>query len=408
MTEHGVDYDIDLFDHHQSHAMWDAMADMRTRCPVAHLPGGLVFTSRYGDVQRVFRDSRCFSNEGGFRAPGVVIPDDELLMAEMDPPGHPPLRKALFNAFNISVARSAERFAREFVEGRLTGVDRAGSGDLVQEISVPLPIAVTTHVLGVPTEDIPKIADWVFEVLHTDWPAYGVKDHTRPDEGVGIPGSAPELCAYFDAMIDERIEHDHEDLISEMLRIEIDGQAVRRQRVRTLALNFITGGISTTMLISNLLHRLLTDRPLTQRLRAEPGLIPVAVEESLRVEPPVLFLFRTATEAVELSGCPIRPGDRVVAGIASANRDEDVYPEAATFSLERDKPPEHLAFGGGAHLCLGNKMARMEAQVVIETLFSHYSPGEIALAPTFHYELMPHFLEFGPERLDVVVPRREG
>ncbi|HVX21716.1 MAG TPA: cytochrome P450 [Acidimicrobiales bacterium] len=405
MASGDTDYDINLFDYRQSHAMWDQMAEMRERCPVARLQDGLKYTARYTDVQRVFRDSQHFVTKGGFRAPGVEIPEDELLMAEMDPPGHPPLRKALLGAFNIAVARSAEEFARQFVEGRLAGIDAAGRGDLVAEISVPLPIAVTTHVLGVPTDDIQQIADWVFALLHTDWPAYGVRDHTRPEEHQGLSGSAPELCSYFDAMIADRVDNDRQDLISEMLRIEVDGEKLRHQRVRTLALNFITGGISTTMLISNLLHRLLTDDSLADTLRRQPDLIPVAVEESLRVEPPVLFLCRTATQTTEIGGVTIEAGDRVVAGIASANRDETVYPDAATFSLDRDHPPTHLAFGGGAHLCLGNKMARMEAAVVIETVFAHYRPGELRLAPDFHYELMPHFIEFGPERLDVVVDR---
>src|ERR1700722_12292059 len=101
-----VEYDIDLFDYNQSHTMWDALAEMREKCPVAHLPNGLIYTSRYADVQRVFRDSTAFLTKGGFRAPGVEIPEEELQMAEMDPPDHPPLRKALLQAFNKATARS--------------------------------------------------------------------------------------------------------------------------------------------------------------------------------------------------------------------------------------------------------------------------------------------------------------
>lgn len=400
-----VDYDIDLFDHNQSHTMWDSLAEMREKCPVAHLPNDLFYASRYADVQQVFRDFTAFSTKGGFRAPGVEIPEEELLMSEMDPPDHPPLRKALLQAFNKATARSAESFARAFVDTRLDGVESFGHGDLVREIAIPLPIAVTSHVLGVNSDDIPQLAEWVFAVLHTDWPAYGVADHTKPNERKGVVGSAPEMCAFLDQLIAERIKEDRQDLLSEMVRVEMDGKRLSPGRVRTLSLNFITGGISTTMLLGNLMYRLLSEGEFFDQLNEKRELIPVAVEESLRLEPPVMFMFRTAKEGTELSGVPIKPGDRVVAGISSANRDETVYPDSATFSLGREKPPEHLAFGAGTHLCLGNNMARMEAAVALETILDRFALGELSLAPDFKYELMPHFLEYGPEHLEVVVAR---
>jgi cytochrome P450 len=137
-------------------------------------------------------------------------------------------------------------------------------------------------------------------------------------------------------------------------------------------------------------------------LRADPALIPVAVDESLRFEPPVLFLFRTATQEAQIGDTTVKAGDRLVTGIASANRDESVFERANEFRLNADDP-EHLAFGAGPHLCLGNHMARMEGRVAVEEFFRQFAPGQVQLAPDYHYHLMPHFLEYGPERLDVVV-----
>jgi cytochrome P450 len=164
----------------------------------------------------------------------------------------------------------------------------------------------------------------------------------------------------------------------------------------------LSAGLSTTNLISNLYYRLITSDDFYSALRDDAALIPVAVEESLRFEPPVLFLFRTATQDTEIADTPIKAGDRLVTGIASANRDESVFDRANEFRLNASDP-ENLAFGAGPHLCLGNHMARMEGRVAVEEFFRHFGPGELRLAPAYEYHLMPHFLEYGPERLDVVV-----
>ncbi|TML13006.1 MAG: cytochrome P450 [Actinobacteria bacterium] len=146
----------------------------------------------------------------------------------------------------------------------------------------------------------------------------------------------------------------------------------------------------------------MTDSSFHAALVNDSELIPKAIEESLRLEPPVLFLFRTAVTETDLSGTHISPGDRIVTGIASANRDEAVYDDASEFRLDRSGTPEHLSFGAGPHLCLGNHLARMEAKVALEEYLRRYSFGQIQLAPDFHFELMPHYLEYGPESLNVV------
>jgi cytochrome P450 len=157
-------------------------------------------------------------------------------------------------------------------------------------------------------------------------------------------------------------------------------------------------------MIGNLLHRLLTDRTgFADRLRSDPTLIPVAIEESLRYEAPVMFLFRSAKAETELGGCPVHTGEHLMLGIGSSGRDESVYEDAGEFRLDRPDAPEHLAFGAGAHLCLGNHLTRMVGRVVLEETLDLF-PGEtLRLAPGFTWECVDHMLEFGPERLDVVV-----
>jgi cytochrome P450 len=309
-------------------------------------------------------------------------------------------------SFNPGMARRAEPFARTYISGLFDNLDAAGGGNLVEEMSTPIPMAVTGHVLGVPVGDIPTLAARIFALLHTDWPAYGVRDRQQPDAGRDLAGSAPELIAYLEGMIAARRDGSvvSDDLISQMIAAEVDGERMSNERIRSLVVNFLSAGLSTTNLISNILYRLITSPEFDALLRNDQGVIPAAIEESLRFEPPVLFLFRTVKEATAISGQALGAGDRVVMGIASANRDESVYKDGERFRID-PSDPEHLAFGAGPHLCLGNHMARMEGRVVVEEYLRRYSYGDLRLTADYRYELMPHFLEYGPERLDVVVGR---
>ncbi len=401
------EYEFDLFDPKQTQNMWPLMAKMRFECPVVSPSPGFYYTSRFEDTERVFRDARLFSCAGGFRAAGVEIPLDELLLAELDPPVHTTLRKFLLRSFNPGMAKRAEPFTREYVLRLFDELEATGSGDLVAHFSSPIPLAVTGHVLGVPVDDISVLSERVFTLLHTDWPAYGVKDKAHPETGVGLKGSAPELTSYFYGMIGDRRNGTtvSDDLISQMVGAEVDGHRLNDDRICSLIINFLSAGLSTTNLISNLLHRLLTSEEFDRLLREKPDLIPAAIEESLRFEPPVLFLFRTVKDDTKIGEQAVAPGDRVVMGIASANRDETVYEDPERFRVNPNDP-EHLAFGAGPHLCLGNHMARMEGQVVIEEYLGRFAYGDITTAPGYQHELMPHFLEYGPEKLDVVVQRR--
>ena len=398
-------YEFDLFDPKQTQNMWDELAEMREHCPVSQPSEGWYYTARYDDTQRVFRDARTFSCQGGFRAAGVEIPEDELFMAEMDAPLHPRIRKFVLSSFNPGMAKNAEPFAREFVSSVFDDIDAAGGGNLVAQVSSPIPLAVTGHVLGVPLEDIAELAAQFFALLHTDWPAYGLKDKSKPGRGEGLEGSAPELCAYFGEKIRARRtgEVESDDLLAQLVRMEIDGERLSDERIRSLACNFLAAGLSNTNLISNLLYRLITTEEFHAALAGDAELIPKAVEESLRLEPPVLFLFRTVVEETDIGDVRVHPGDRIAMGIASANRDESVYEDSSEFRLDRSGTPEHLAFGAGAHLCLGNHLARMEARVAVEEYLRRYRFGQMQLAPDFEYELMPHFLEYGPESLSVSV-----
>jgi cytochrome P450 len=240
--------------------------------------------------------------------------------------------------------------------------------------------------------------------LHSTWPALG-----KTERGVGIEGAFPEFSAVLDGLIAERLadtDEEPQDLLAVMVRsVDKDGWRLSPHHARTLAVNVLAGSLSASYMLGNLFYRLLSDSEFAQTLRDDRSLIPAAVEESLRFEAPVLFLFRTARQETEIGGCPVHAGEHVMLGIASAGRDEKAYPDADQFRLDRPGEPEHLAFGAGPHICLGNHLTRMVGRVALEEMLDLFPPGTIQLAPDFKWVCVPHILEYGPDRLDVTINR---
>jgi cytochrome P450 len=273
----------------------------------------------------------------------------------------------------------------------------------MDDFATPLPGSVAAHELGIPDELHDQTMIWCNELLHSTWPTHG-----KTERGVGIVGAFPEFAAMLDDLIAARLQPDPDgpqDLLSVMVQTEAtDGWRLSPHHVRTLAINVLAGSLSASYMLGNLLYRFITDRQtFTEPLRAAPELIPAAIEESLRMEAPVLFLFRSATRDAEIGGCPVHAGEHVMLGIGSAGRDEQVYPGSEEFRLNRHGLPEHLAFGMGPHLCLGNHLTRMVGRVVLEEALDAFPPATLRVRPGFEWACVDHILEYGPEHLEVVV-----
>ncbi len=148
----------------------------------------------------MFRNARAFPSVGGFRSPGTVVDDDELLLGEMDPPLHTTLRRMLLKVFNPGLAKKAEAATRDVVRELLDRVEAAGGGDLVHDLGLPIPVSVTARLLGIPPADTDQVAAWFFALLHTDWPAFNVLHKEQPGRparhhglgprALGVPGRA--------------------------------------------------------------------------------------------------------------------------------------------------------------------------------------------------------------------------
>ena len=377
-------------------------ARIRRERGVCRPAAGIVFTARYAETAATFRDAKRFSSAGDMRAPGVVVAEEESFLGELDAPLHPKIRRVLLKGFTRRAAADAEPWTRANVRRRLEAVAAKGGDDLMQALAIPLPGSVAAHELGIPGELHDRVMHWCDELLHSTWPATG-----RTERGEGIAGAFPELTALLDALIREREAAGPEaarDLLGLMVHATDEaGWRIAPQHVRTLSVNILAGSLSASYMLGNLLYRLVTDPGFDAALRCDRAKIPRAVDESLRLEAPVTFLMRTAREDAEIGGCPVHRGEHVMLGIASANRDEAAYERASEFRLDRESPEDHLAFGLGPHICLGNHLTRMVGRVVLEEAQGRFAPGQLRLAPGYRFRCVAHLQEYGPETLDVVI-----
>ena len=390
------DLDFDLFDSRQTQNMGARAARWRDRSPVVRLASGHVYVARWADCWQVLRDPDTFANGNGFKA--VEMPDEERMLGEMDPPRHPRLRRIMRRSFDKRAIEAERGFAREAAEHLLEEIQPGAPFDLVAQYTDQISNLVSFHLLGFPLEDSRQIVRWVRELLHSEWPALN-----RTERGQGLAGAFPEFAAYLDELVEARRRDDApDDLVARLVASRLDGEPLSSTVLRSLTAHVVLGGISTTTnLLGSMLLRILRDPDLHGRLRGDRDALAAAVEESLRLDPPVLFVMRVCRRPTELADVPIAPGDSVLAGIASANRDERVFDAPDEYRLDRGLP-QHLSFSGGAHHCIGAGLARLVAQEAIGCFVDRFAPGEISLAPDFEYAGVPVFLEHGPERLEVV------
>jgi cytochrome P450 len=189
-----------------------------------------------------------------------------------------------------------------------------------------------------------------------------------------------------------------DDFVTRLLESEVDGRVLTDVEARTqLVFLFISGNETTRHLIANLLWTIANDRAIFDRLRAEPDLVPIAVEESLRLDPPIRFLLRNCMEDRDLHGEHLCPGDKVAFGLLSANRDESVFDDPHAFRLDRPDPRAHLAFGGGPHVCPGASLARLEARIALSVFLDRVS--DVELVHPGRYDEVPVAWAHGPRQL---------
>ena len=191
-----------------------------------------------------------------------------------------------------------------------------------------------------------------------------------------------------------------------MLELEVEGERLTPRHLRAMVRNLITGGLTTTsQLLGNLLYQLFTVAGLEDRLRSDHEALPRAIEESLRLAPPIMFIPRGCVRDKEVDGTVLHAGQRVVIGTACANRDGAVFENGEDFDIDRANASDHLTFGYGPHFCPGAPLARAVTRLGITAFLERFPSKTIRLTEGFVYENVPAFFETGPARLTVEIAR---
>ncbi|MED6327669.1 MAG: cytochrome P450 [Actinomycetota bacterium] len=370
--------------------------DLRDHDPVHHMSGGdnhdgFWFLSRFADVFDAARDTGTFSSARGLTVePGTGVDMGEATpIVFLDPPDHTAFRRLVGPGFTPRQVTDIEDDVRDFVVERLDRLIAEGGGDIVADLFKPLPSFVVAHYLGVPAEDRPLFDRWTEQIVSAA--AQGRTDD--PESGIG------DLLDYFGRLIERRRTDPGDDMVSQLVALGED--AVSILWVLGFAFTMVTGGNDTTTGLLGGSAVLLCDHPdQRRRLIDDPSMIPGAVEELLRLTSPVQNLARTTTRDVEVHGCTIPDGSKVLLGYAAANRDDREFgDDAECLDVGRD-PARILSFSYGAHHCLGAAAARLQGRVALEELLvrcpDYVVDGAAMEYATGNYVRRPLNLAFRP------------
>ena len=287
-----------------------------------------------------------------------------------DPPDHTRLRRLLSRAFTPRAVTALEPRLRQLAEAMVDDLLYAGAeGDLVAQVAEPFPVTVIAELLGIPGEqrrDFKRWSDALVGALSGGW------------DPAQAQASIVEMFGYLAGVVADRSAHPTDDLIGRLVASaehDEDEPLTAMEITMFAILLLVAGNETTTNLIGNGYQALIDHPDAARRLRADPSLVPAAIEEVLRYDGPIQALFRGATTDVEVAGTTIPQGATLMAAFAAANRDPAHFPNPDAFDLAR-RGHDHLGFGHGIHYCLGAALARLEARIVAETLLRRTSTIE--------------------------------
>ena len=320
----------------------------------------------YEGVKRVLNEFETFSSRVG-PAEWIVF---------MDPPRQTKLRALISQAFTQRSIANLERRIRELARDLLDRTIDRGEMDLADDFSVSLPIRVIAEMLGIPIGDLPRFKRWNDVILNMSYTVPG---------GASAAGAMNEFVAvtaemndYLTGLLEKRRAAGKDDLLTRLAQAEIEGERLTQQEILCFfQLLLLAGSETTTNLINNAMLSFIENPDQLARLRTTPGLMPSAIEETLRYRSPLQWMFRLTKREVEIHGQVIPAGKMILTMIGSANRDPKQFREPNRFDITREPNP-HIAFGHGAHFCLGAPLARLESRVALTLLLECWDHFELA------------------------------
>lgn len=381
---------------------YETFAQMRQDHPVWQQPGLdgktlIWFVTGYDEAEMILRDDKRFTRD--FRA---IMPPERLAQLPQDPifrlvdnhllnkdgADHRRLRGLVSKAFTPRMIGQMRPRIQAIADELLDQIADQGTADLVETYAFPLPIIVIAELLGIPAEDRDKFRTWSDAVM---MPAL------TPEAQAETLVNLQAFVAYLRQLFEQRRQEPQPDLVSALLQAEEAGDRLSEEELFSMVILLIIAGHETTVsLLGNATLALLQHPEQMAQLRDNPDLMATAVEEFLRYDGPVeRAMNRWATEEVAINGRILQPGDPIIVLIGGANRDPAHFDDPDRLDLERN-PTRHLAFGRGSHYCLGAPLARLEAEIALNTLLRRLPNLRLAVAPEeLNWRLIPLFHSLG-------------
>jgi cytochrome P450 len=354
--------------------------EVHEKCPVARetgiFGGYSVTVSRYADVLWALKHPEVFSSDGVVQV-GNEFP---LIPLSVDPPDHAKYRRLLDPQFSPKRMADLEPEARALVNEIIDVFVERGECDFHEDFATPLPSTIFLALMGLPHEDLPQFLHWRDDTIRPQGHDEATIERKRMAAGKAIE-------EYFEAKIEEKRSHPDDRLLSTIVHGEVDGRPLTHAELLGTTHLLLLGGLDTVTATLDCMIVYLAQHPeRRQALLSDGSLVPGAVEELLRHQTPVMMVPRKIAQDCEMGGVQLKAGDGATLLIGAANADRDEFEDASDVRFDRETN-RHLAFGGGAHRCLGSHLARLELTVALEEFHRRVAD----------YELAPHTeISFSP------------
>ena len=342
------------------------------------------------------RIRKLYEEEGGYKRVGTML--------TIDPPDQTRYRKLVNKAFTARAVSSLEPNIREISSGLIDSFINEDKIEFVKEFAVPLPVRTIAKALNVPEDRLADFKRWSDDNIAAIGTALSDDQRLVHEKGI------IEFQHYFAEQFEKRRENPEDDILTNLLNARIDkdedpdlpDEPLTMEEMLSIVSQLVVAGNETTTKTLTEMMRLLGENPEQWKmLRDDPERAGKVVEETIRMTTPTQGFWRFAKNDVEVAGTKIPAGTRMVVMFASANRDESIFPNGDTFNPDRDDLFSHLAFGKGAHYCLGASLARLELRVALEELVKRIDSFELATTNNFDY--LPSFMLRGLKSLEIEI-----
>ena len=360
---------------------------------------GVWYAARFEDVDWILKDRRFGKQPppgSEHRMPqGRPQPAEERNILNTDPPDHTRLRGLVAKAFNAHRVAGMRPVVQSLVDGLLDDIAPRGGMDIMRDYAYPIPATIISDMLGIPDADRDRFGHLSNEIIR--W-GTGIEPGVDTETRAARSREAREAFdSYLTALFPAKRESPEEDLTTDLLRAESEeGRLTEEEVTKNVRLLFQAGHETTVNLIGNALVALYRNPDELAKLKADPGLMPQAVEEFLRFDSSVQQLPRVVQERVEVGEQTLEPGEMIICLLGAANHDPDAYEDADALDIERPFV-RSKSFGGGIHFCLGAQLARLETEVALGTLFERLPEMTLTNLDDLDYAFNPFFR--GPKEL---------